>query len=268
VLGLRAILLSSLSLVACGARTELEGPSEVCTDCDAGVDVVPADGPRDVTLDVTLDVPVDVPIDGPNLCGNGVLDPGEQCDLGSSNSDTPIPFLVSQSGGSSFDVVPLERAESAVAFYDYIGASSHDGLEVLDESRLFLYLDGSSHLSLILNHNIFGQGTGSARASIVGLPPGFSLDLSDDAGELVATGATTASGNWHWTDNTDGGVLGSLTCPAAWSITTSLTFVQGISSWVWVNADTSRTSLTMGESATIQSFDRCRTDCTIPPCGQ
>ena len=123
-------MLSFVVLVACGARTELDRPLI------------------------------------PYLCGNGVLDPGEQCDLGSSNSDTPVPFLVSQSGGESFDVMPLERAESAVGFYDYIGASSHDGLEVLEESRLFLYLDGSSsNLSLIINHNIFGQGTGSANAS-------------------------------------------------------------------------------------------------------
>jgi hypothetical protein len=265
-MGLRPILLWSLVLVACGARTELEGPSEIaCTDCDAGFDVVAVDGPRDVTIDVPADVPTDVPT---NLCGNGAVDPGEQCDLGAGNSDTPIPFLVSQSGGGSFNVTPLERTESAVSFYDYIGASSHDGLEVLEESRLFLYLDGASQLSLILNHNIFGQGTGSAKASIAGLPTGFSVELSDDAGELVATGATTASGNWHWTDNTDGGVLGTLTCPAAWSITASLTFVQGISSWVWVNADTSRTSLTMGETVTIESFNRCRADCTIPPCGQ
>jgi hypothetical protein len=165
--------------------------------------------------------------------------------------------------------MPLERAESAVGFYDYIGASSHDGLEVLEESRLFLYLDGSSsNLSLIINHNIFGQGTGSANASIEGLPSGFKVALSDDAGELTQTSATTAAGHWNWNGNTDGGVLGDLTCPGAWSITASLTFVDGISSWVWVNADTSRTSLTMGESVTIQSFDRCRADCTIPVCGQ
>jgi hypothetical protein len=267
MVGFRTVLLSSLAF-ACGARTELGAPIEVaCTDCDAGRDVVVVDGPHDVTVDVPVDVSTDVPIT--NLCGNGVLDPGEQCDLGASNSDTPIPFLVSQSGGGSFDVTPLERAESAVAFYDYVGASSHDGLEVLEESRLFLYLDSAtSELSLILNHNIFGQGIGSATASIQGLPVGFTLDLSDDAGELTVTGATTAAGNWHWMGNTDGGVLGSLTCPSAWSITASLTFTAGISSWVWVNADTSRTSLTMGDPVTIQSFDRCRTDCTIPPCGQ
>ena len=226
-------MLSFLALVACGARTELDRPLI------------------------------------PYLCGNGELDPGEECDLGSSNSDTPVPFLVSQSGGESFDVMPLTRSESAVSFYDYIGASSHDGLEVMDESRLFLYLDGAtSHLSLIINHNIFGQGTGSAKATIQGLPSGFTVALSDDAGELTRTSATTAAGDWNWNDNTDGGVLGDLTCPAAWSITASLTFIQGITSWAWVNADTSRTSLTMGESVTIQSFDRCRTDCTVPVCGQ
>jgi len=227
-----AILLWLLVLVACGARTGLDRPRI------------------------------------PYLCGNGVVDPGEECDLGSSNSDTAIPFVVSQNG-PSFDVLPLERSESAVSFYDYIGASSHTGLEVFEESRLYLYVEsGSSHLSLIVNHNIFGQGTGSATANIQDLPIGFTVDRSDDAGELVATGATTAAGNWNWDNNTDGGVLGSLTCPGVWSITATLDFTQGITSWVWVNADTSRTPLTMGEPVTIQSFNRCQTDCTIPACGQ
>ncbi len=247
-------------VVACGARTELFVVGQ-CASCDAGEDAI--------TQDVQpADVPTDVPIDVPqNLCGNGVVDPGEQCDLGSDNSDSPIPFVVSQ--GGSFAVTPVVRPTSSVAFYDYIGASSHMGIEVAFESRLFLYVDStSSALSLIVNHNILDQGSGHTTMTMSGIPTGFSIGISDDAGELTQTGPTTAAGNWNWTNNTDGGVIAGLECPGAWTITVSESFVHGINTWSWVNADTSRTPLTIGAAVSIQSFARCRTNCTVPPCGE
>jgi hypothetical protein len=250
-------------VIGCGARTELGSPCTACADgsADAGPDVEPKDAPTDVAVDVPFDVPL-------NLCGNGVVDPGEQCDLGSANSNTPIPFHVSQAS-VSFDVMPLVRAKSSVAFYDYVGASSHTGLEVQGESRLYLYIDSStSDLSFIVNHNIFGKGSGHATMSITALPLGFSIAESDDAGEFVSTGATTAKGNWNWSSNTDGGVIGSLACPAAWTIDVSADLVTGITSFVWVNADTSRSPLTIGQAVSVESFARCRTNCTIPACGQ
>jgi hypothetical protein len=201
-------------------------------------------------------------------CGDAVVDPGEQCDLGAGNSDAPGSFVVSQ-GSTAFEVTPLVRAKSSVAFYDYVGASSFTGLEVQSESRLYLYMDSTTgNLSLIVNHNIFGQGNGSANVTFDGLPSGFSVALSDDPKELRSTGSSSARGAWNWSSNTDGGVITGLTCPGEWSIQVSADFKSGISAWNWVNADASRTPLAIGHVVTIQSVKRCRTDCTIPACGQ
>jgi hypothetical protein len=207
------------------------------------------------------------PLPAPSICGDGIVESGEQCDLGGDNSDDPGTFLVSQ-GDRSFEVAPLVNSKSAVSFYDYIGASSYTGLEVEGESRLYLYLDSTTgNLSLIVNHNIFGTGTGSADVEIDGLPNGFSVALSDDDNELKSTGSSSAKGSWNWYSNTDGGVISGLTCPASWSITIHADFKSGLSTWNWVDADTSRIPLTIGQPVVIESKARCATNCTIPKCG-
>jgi hypothetical protein len=204
----------------------------------------------------------------PATCGNGIVERGEACDLGADNSDTPAPFLVSQ-GGKSFSVTPVMRPTPAETFYSYIGASSFTGFEVEGESRVYLYLDTkSTMLSLIVNHNKFGVGAGSAQMIFQGLPRGFQISLSDDDGELLQNDATSARGIWSWNENTDGGVIAGLACPGTWTIQVFPDFLSGISSWNWVNADTTRTPLAMTDSITIESRPRCRTNCTIPDCGQ
>jgi hypothetical protein len=225
-------LVLAVCVIGCGARTELPEP-------------------------------VKVPV-----CGDAIVDPGEECDLGAGNSDEPITFHVRQSSGSWIKVAPLERGMPAASFYDYVGASSFTGLEVTRESRLYLYRDRTTgDLSLIVNHNVFGNGLGAAKMSFDGLPNGFSIALSDDDGELRATGATSAAGDWDWTENTDGGVITGLTCGGNWSIHVTADFKRGIDTWSWVNADTSRTPLTIGEDVVIEpSGPRCRTTCTVPKC--
>jgi hypothetical protein len=217
----------SIVLVACGARTEL----------------------------------YDKPPRSP-LCGNGVLDPGEECDLGPANSDSAKTFAVTQNG-QTFRVQPLVGDRSATEFYDYIGASSHSGLEVEGESRLYLYRDATtSALSLVINHNIFHESNGSATMDVSGLPPGFTIEWSDDRGELLATGATTALGTWEWDHNTDGGMIGSLCNDGSWTIVASAKFIEGISSWVWVDGDASRKPLDMKQPVTITPVTQCNTYCT------
>ncbi len=96
------------------------------------------------------------------LCGNGVVDPGEACDQGSANADAPA-FSVTQ-GNTTLQVRPIVQDRSAASFYDLVGFSSHSGLEVEGESRLYLYLDVTTHaLSLVINHNIVNKGTGAAK---------------------------------------------------------------------------------------------------------
>lgn len=195
------------------------------------------------------------------LCGNGVVDPGEDCDLGAANSDAQT-FTVTQDG-TTFQVEPLVRNESATSFYKYIGASSHTGIESRAESRLYLYVDATTNaLSLVINHNIEGDDTGAASMQVAGLPRGFNVDLSDDDNELVATDATTATGNWQWWQNTDGGVIAGL-CGGSWTIVVTPAFTSGISTWVWVDGDESRKSLDMSRRVTIASAPQCHTDCRL-----
>src|SRR5437667_72458 len=62
------------------------------------------------------------------VCGNGKREGAEECDLGPDNGDSPA-FLISQPSGTRIATNPLVRAKSAVTFYDYFSASSHTGLE-------------------------------------------------------------------------------------------------------------------------------------------
>jgi cysteine-rich repeat protein len=106
--------------------------------------------------------------------------------------------------------------------------------------------------------------------SIAGLPGGWAVDVSDDPGEFVKTGPATAQGKWTFQNNSDGGVIGGLPFPGTWTITVDATFVKGITAWAWVRSDLTRVPLTMGNIVTIQAFDEssfCRTNCTIPKCG-
>ncbi len=250
---------------ACGARTSLGGEgTSPCENCDGGVDVV-IDHVHDAPIDVSIDVPP------PSICGNDIVEPGEECDLGKDNGDKPA-FLVTQPSGTNIETNMLVMSESSATFYDYFSASSHTGFEQTGESRLYLYADATSgRLSLILTHGMDNaQPSAAVNMDISGLPSGWSVDLSDDPGEFVQTGPSTASGKWTFNNNSDGGILGGLPFPGTWIITVTADFKKGITSWGWVKSDLSRVPLTLPDTVTIQAFDEssfCRTDCTIPRCG-
>ena len=211
------------------------------------------------------------------VCGDGKRAGTEQCDLGKDNGDRPA-FLISQPSGTHIGTNPLVRPKSSTAFYDYFSASSHTGLEQVSESRIYLYVDSATgRLSLILTHGIDFDTTGLVQPAstvdmeIAGLPAGFAIDLADDdKSEFFATGPSTAVGRWKFNRNSDGGVLGGLPFPGVWKVTVTPHFVAGISTWGWVKHDTVRIPLIMTETITIQAFDvstSCRTNCTIPRCG-
>jgi cysteine-rich repeat protein len=210
------------------------------------------------------------------VCGDGKRAGAEQCDLGPENGDTPA-FLVTQASGTRFGTNPLVQKKSAPQFYDYFSASSHTGFEQVGESRLYLFanaLDG--RLSLILTHGIDFDTTGQVQPmsavnmDVDGLPAGVTVDLSDDPGEFAPNGPGAAAGRWQFNRNSDGGVLGGLPFPGTWIITVTPDFIMGITSWGWVRDDLARLPLDMTETVTIQAFDEsslCRTNCTIPRCG-
>jgi cysteine-rich repeat protein len=211
------------------------------------------------------------------LCGDGKRAGNEQCDLGAQNNDQPLLLLITQPSGTRVATDALVRAEDAVSFYSYSSASSHTGLEMVGESRIYLYMDSNTgRQSLILTHGIDQDSSGldqpmsKVNMDIAGLPDGASVDLSDDPGEAKMTGTTTAQGRWTFDHNSDGMVLGGLPCPGAWTVTVTPNFIEGITTWGWVRHDTVRIPLTLDEPITVQAFDVntfCKTDCTVPHCG-
>jgi len=208
-------------------------------------------------------------------CGDGILGPGEQCDLGVNNEASPA-FWVTQSG-QSFAAVPLMRSESGPTFYNYSSSSAHTGLEAVGASRVFLYLDMTAlALSLVVIHGVDYDATGldQPASQVVmqfsGLPSGTNVGLSDDPNELVMTPPTTATAIWNFTSNSDGGVLSVLPFPGAWEITIVPSFNFGISTWTWVQSDGSMVNLDLTQPLTIRAYDSpspCRLDCTTPRCG-
>jgi cysteine-rich repeat protein len=207
-------------------------------------------------------------------CGDGRVDPGEECDLGAGNANRPA--LVVQQGAASHAVLPVSRAATANAFYNYFASSSHTGFEQVSTSHMMLYQDrntGAMSLVVVLGIDEGTSGqlqpNGRVTMSFTGLPRRVAVALSDDAGELYLTSQTTAQGDWHFNRNGDGGILSGLPFPGTWSVIVTPAFMSGISSWQFSD-DQASTSLTLDVPITISAFDspsKCRTDCTVPTCG-
>ena len=213
-----------------------------------------------------------------DTCGDGIVDPGEQCDLGADNEDLPA-FWIEQSG-QGFAVNPLMQSISAEEFYGYSSASAHTGLEALETSRMLLHLyPPALSLSLVFLHGVDRDSTELEQpASFVqmlfdGLPLTTIIGVVDDTWpnvELMMTSDTTATGYWFFENNSDGGVLSGLPFPGDWEISINPSFGYGISLWTWVRSDGSFVTLDMTQPMTIRanSFPSlCRRNCTEPRCG-
>jgi cysteine-rich repeat protein len=221
---------------------------------------------------------------GAPSCGNGIVESGEQCDLGASNQDRPA-LRIGQ-GGWTMAVTPVDRVVSAQQFYSYSSASSHTGFEVAGYSRILLYRDRTTGLlSLITFHGVDFDSTGQSQPPTAfsqtfdGLPLTSVVVLSDDPGELLKLSTTSARGQWQFVRNSDGGIIGGLPLPGSWSISVNVTLNSGgIRSWEYLDGGGTLATLDLGTTLVIEAFDspaRCRKSrwpgdrlgCTIPFCG-
>ncbi len=208
-------------------------------------------------------------------CGDGFERAGvEQCDLGAVNDDGPAFELVQDAIRRS--VRPVLRDATAKAFYDYRSASAHTGLEVANESRLFLYVDRTtSNLSLFTNHGIdLATGTSQPKATFeetfYGLPGDAYIAVQDDKPEEFFMTSGVGVGYWKFEDNTDGGVFDGLPFPGDFHIIVETGEVKTINTWAYVEEDISRIELAMGTAAHLvarSTPSACRSDCTLPACG-
>ena len=211
-------------------------------------------------------------------CGDGVIDEdlGELCDLGADNEDRYAIVLIHD--GVTTPVMPIDRAESSSAFYDYGSESSHTGFERVNLSALFLYRDsGSERLTLFTHHGVdedvdgITLDHGLLDMDFEGLPDGATVLLADEPDDEVAmVGPNTAQGRWEFWRNSDGAILGPLPFPGSWTITVSIDLLDGINRWAFFTEDADPRPLDPTRVAILKAYatpSECRTDCTIPRCG-
>ena len=212
----------------------------------------------------------------PTFCGNGVPEPGEQCDLGPGNQDRPAFQL--QQGAINVAIIPLDTGSSAQQFYAYSSASSHTGFEELMASRMILQRNtNGGQLSLIIVHGIDQNSSGQnqpgtqVKASISGLPAQTFVTVADDTlSEFNKSGSSTAVGAWQFASNSDGGAISSFPIPGNWIVNVSMGFSSGINDWAFVNGNSGFISLNLNQSVALIAYDspsKCRSNCTVPVCG-
>lgn len=254
-----------------GNTIDSDGCTNACTKPTCGDGIVQAgeecDSPNPSVCTPLCRVPT---------CGDGFLRPDfEECDAGMANSDRPALALLD--GKTIQPIKPVVRNTTATAFYGYGSASAHTGFEAVTRSNLFLYGSSlSSGLSLFTIHGIDKNSSGlsdgkcEVQQTFSGLPPGTSVVLTDDDPKEFQLGATgTAIGDWGYEDNTDGGVLTGLPFPGNWSVRVDSAFIQGVDEWVYVDGDGAPLPLDASFAILEANADPspCRTDCTLPRCG-
>jgi cysteine-rich repeat protein len=267
-------------------------PGEACDDGNASnTDACLATCKQNVCGDGFVNTGVEACDDGNNvngdgcsstcklpICGDGQVDPGEQCDLGAANADRPAIALIQ--GALFKSIRPLDKASTAVGFYNYGSASGHTGFEKLNTSRVFFHRNtASSVLSLFFLHGIDQDSSGQAQSAghvlmdITGLPLGNFVPVADDTfSEFSATSATAVHGDWKFNLNSDGGVISGFPLPGTWIVTVAPTFLTGITGWDHIDGDAANTATAVqtGQPIILQAFDTpsaCRKTCKIPACG-
>ena len=174
-------------------------------------------------------------------------------------------------------VMPVQKPQSATVFYNYFSASGHTGFESVGGSVAFFYRNSqNSVLSLILEHGIDFDTSGLTQPAahvvmdLSGLPNSVFIALQDDQNEVSLLGPGGVHADWTLQSNADGTVIGGFPLPGTWSVTIQPQFLKGVATWSWVKSDGTRVALDLGAPITLTAFDspaKCRTDCSVPVCG-
>jgi cysteine-rich repeat protein len=212
-------------------------------------------------------------------CGDGVVQPGvEECDAGAGNADRFA--LASIVDGLVAPLAPVSLGGQTIeAFYGYDSASAHTGYEAAFTSSLFVVADGAGSAWLVSVQGVDGgidpperQPTTAVQQRFEGLPGTCEIVIADDKPEeFFLESANVAVGDWKFDDNVDGGVIGGLPLPGAWSVEITSTFDDAIDTWQLVDggADATRALDPAGSVWIVAQLEPspCRTNCTIPRCG-
>jgi hypothetical protein len=153
---------------------------------------------------------------------------------------------VAEQGTYSVEITPLSSPQSVVDFYDYgaVPASSNTGLEVSNQSRLFLYENSlTGDISLVVNHDKPNDGGGgTANFTFSGLPLSSFISVSDDVPDSYFISPPIATANWLWLKCcTDGVAISRIGCDFEIDIIPSFGFNDGgmITSFVLLSRDVS-----------------------------
>ncbi len=292
---MRAIHLSLVLLVGCGARTPLADEDAAVAVVDAmlpdrptpedrGVPVMDVGVDRPVldvgvdrpVLDVGVDRPIVPPTDRPAFCGDGVVGAGEECDRGADNGPTDA-FTLSQPGRPASVVRPLVGPLGVVGFYRYESASAHTGFEDVGLANHILHVDRSTGaLSLVFIAGRDGdlglmpeQPDATLHVNWSGVPAGASVAVSDDAGELQGVGGGRFEGRWSFQNNTDGGAISGLPWDQAWRVTAQTLRAEGVSRARFVGVNGALVNLSLRDDVVLthRVGGLCREDCRLPRCG-
>ncbi|HED03883.1 MAG TPA: PKD domain-containing protein [Candidatus Fraserbacteria bacterium] len=182
-------------------------------------------------------------------------------------------FYTVQQGAFSATLTPVSSSGSVVDFYNYSNFSAHSGLEVEQQSILFIYRDptsGQASLVIIHSKEDGNSPAGSVTFDFSGLPPGVQWQVQDDADDSYTLNPPTGQAIWNWQAGfTDGAVLGPL--PDSFKITITPTFTAGINDWALVSGDptnpqkTSIPSLTKAITITATKGQPPTADFTFSP---
>jgi cysteine-rich repeat protein len=213
-------------------------------------------------------------------CGDGIVQPAtEQCDAGAGNVDRFALASIVEGVVTPLGPVPLGGA-SIEAFYGYDSASAHTGYEAAFTSSLFVVADGAGSAWLVSVQGVDGnldpperQPSTKVQQRFEGLPGTCEIVIADDKPEeFFLESANVVVGDWKFDDNVDGGVIGGLPLPGAWSVEITSTFDDAIDAWQLVDgagADATRALDPESPVWIVAQLEPspCRTDCTVPRCG-